>query len=257
MNSHIKDHALEPYPDDEALNIEDQLWWLQGRKAIIRGYVESARSILAIKKIVDVGCGSGGNFDVLSEYGGVIGIELSPTLARRAHARDIASAVIQGNAVDVISGMKDFQLVTLFDVLEHIEGDAEFLKQLNTSTPEQHCLLISVPACPFLYGEHDRILHHHRRYSRTMLQECLRYGGYHIVDMNYFMFLLFPLVLLERLMDKILTLTGRQRDKVNLGILPPALNQLFMRVLQLEARAGKVLRFPIGLWLFALAKKQS
>jgi 2-polyprenyl-3-methyl-5-hydroxy-6-metoxy-1,4-benzoquinol methylase len=63
-------------------------------------------------------------------------------------------------------------VITMLDVLEHIEDDVEFLKRIRNVASEDHLILMSVPACQFLYGEHDRLLHHYRRYSRQTLYRC-------------------------------------------------------------------------------------
>jgi hypothetical protein len=78
MRKIVKDHAFEHLPDDEAGEIESKLWWINGRKNIIRAYLNTFSSKNLRFKIMDVGCGSGGNFDVLSEYGEVYNTPLNP-----------------------------------------------------------------------------------------------------------------------------------------------------------------------------------
>ncbi len=256
MDSKIQDHALEQYSDENAIEIEDKLWWFQGRKAIIKSYLEAARQALPLTTIMDIGCGSGVNLDILSEFGQVLGVERSTVLAQRARSRNIAAAIIEKDAND-IDEIQDVQLFTFFDVLEHIEDDSKFLKNIRSLAPQKHLLLISVPANPFLYGEHDKILHHYRRYSKKMLQESLHNSGYKVHKIHYFMFFLFPFALLDRLKDQFFTFIGKKRQNVNLGIVPPALNKLLTNILALEASAAKYVLFPTGLWLFALAEKQN
>jgi SAM-dependent methyltransferase len=255
MKSEIQDHALEQYSEETALELEDSLWWFQGRKSIIRNYLELARQRMSLDTIMDVGCGSGGSLEVLAEYGSVIGVERSPVLAERARSRKIAVEVMEVDVANMREGL-DVRLFTFFDVLEHIEDDSSVLKQLKRSASQKHLLLVSVPACPFLYGRHDKILHHYRRYSRDMLKRCLTDGGYRVLHMSYFMFLLFPLALLDRLRDQVSSVLGKERETVNLGIVPPLLNKILVGALRLEALLGKYVSFPIGLWLFALAEKQ-
>jgi SAM-dependent methyltransferase len=255
MNTKIRDHALEHLSDEKAVEIEDTLWWFQGRKAIIRSYLKIARRFSNLAVIMDIGCGSGGNLGVLSEFGKVFGLERSTVLAQRARSRGIASAVIEKDAGD-ISESKDVQLFTFFDVLEHVEHDSELLKKIRASAPQPHLLLISVPASPFLYGEHDKILHHYRRYSRRTLHNCLSTSGYRVLKIHYFMSFLFPFAVLERLKDQFFTAIGRERQNVNIGIVPPIVNNLLTSILELEAAAAGYIFFPAGLWLFALAEKQ-
>jgi SAM-dependent methyltransferase len=255
MNSKlpIQDHALEAMPDAEGLLIEDRLWWVRGRKAIIKEYMEHITRYGAISSIMDIGCGSGGNLDVLGGFGRVIGVEPSANLARRARGRGIAESIFQQDALE-LDECRNVQLFTMFDVLEHIESDKAFLAQLRKKAAHRHFLLVSVPACQFLYSDHDRILHHYRRYTDETLQATLEEGGYQVCKMSYFMFFLFPFVLLARIRDKIMAKLGKIRSTVEIGDFPPILSVPFAATLRGEAFLSQKVRFPIGLWLFALAE---
>jgi 2-polyprenyl-3-methyl-5-hydroxy-6-metoxy-1,4-benzoquinol methylase len=149
-------------------------------------------------------------------------------------------------------------VITMLDVLEHIEDDVEFLKRIRNVASEDHLILMSVPACQFLYGEHDRLLHHYRRYSRQTLYRCLSESGYEVINMSYFMFILFPFVLFERGTDQIMKFLGRKRTRVNVGDnLNPLIGNFLTKTLALEAILSNIMSFPTGLWLFALIRPSS
>lgn len=255
MNSEYKTHhALESLELGEALDLEDTLWWVQGRKSIIRRHLKKVTSTMGrIRTIMDVGCGSGGNLDVLAEFGRVIGVEPSSVLAHRAKSRGIASEVYESPAWR-LEETGTIDLFTMFDVLEHIEDDGKFLTQLKECASPNHKLLLSVPACPFLFGEHDRLLSHYRRYSRKMLNDCLACAGYETLSMRYYMFFAFPAALVMRLVDQVKRRIGIERKSVNLGTVPPLVNGILGRVLGFESALSEYVRFPTGLWLFAIAR---
>lgn len=254
MESKIRDHAAEFMDEDEAIKLENSLWWNVGRSHIISTYMGYICRLVKIRKIMDLGCGSGSNFQVLSQFGTVIGIDRSPILAKRARSRRIAEYVHEGDVFG-IDDVENVNVFTLFDVLEHIEDDFGFVRKLK-SISSNHYVLISVPACPFLYSEHDRILHHQRRYSRNMIKDLLAENNYKIVAINYHMFFLFPLVMLARLKEKVAALFGRKSAELSLGVVPDWLNRIFTRVLRSETNLSSHLLFPIGLWLFVLAKRE-
>jgi len=238
--------------DSESLLLEDRLWWVLGRKAIINQYIKCITKYLRMPTIVDIGCGSGGNLDILAKFGRVIGVEPSATLARRARGRGIAESIFQEDVLG-LDECRNAQLFTMFDVLEHFVDDIKFLSQLNKSA-SKHTLLVSVPACRFLYSDHDRILHHYRRYNMKTLRSTLEEGGYHVLHMSYFMFFLFPLVLFSRMREKILARLGIKKTTVEIGDCPTILSVPFAATLRVEAFLARKIRFPIGLWLFAVAE---
>jgi SAM-dependent methyltransferase len=247
-------HALESLEASSARDIEDKLWWIQGRKSIIRRHLKKVESKLGkIESIMDIGCGSGGNLEVLAEFGKVAGIEPSAILAERSRARGIASQIYELPAWQ-LNETKSINLFSMFDVLEHIEDDEGFLKQLKQCASANHTLLLSVPACPYLFGEHDILLSHHRRYSKKMLNDCLVSAGYKPVSMRYYMFFPFPFAVLFRLIDKVKSGFGFKRKTVDLGTVPPLINTFLTHALNFESTISEYIRFPTGLWLFAIAE---
>lgn len=251
----IQHNAFEVMSDSESLLVENRLWWMSGRKAVIKHFVERAKLLGTISTIMDIGCGSGGNLDALAPYGKVIGVEPSETLASRARGRKIAAYIIQQEAQN-LDDCKEVDLFTMFDVLEHIKDDTGFLLLLRSKAVRTHRLLLSVPACPFLFSDHDRLLHHCRRYNRATLRATLQAGGYRVIHMNYFMVFLFPLVLLVRMKDKLMAKLGKKSTIVDLCDIPRQLAVLFKLTLKVEAVLSSVVRFPIGLWLFALVESR-
>lgn len=247
-------HALESLDSGSAREIEDALWWVQGRKSIIRRHLHRIRSRLGrISTIMDIGCGSGGNLDVLAEFGSVIGVEPSSILADRSRSRGVAIKIYESPAWQ-LDETRSVDLFTMFDVLEHIEHDSDFLAKLKESASDKHALLLSVPACPFLFGEHDELLSHYRRYSTKMLNDCLVRAGYKSISVSYYMFFPFPAALAMRLLDKIKFRFGFRRESVDLGAVSPVMNYLLGQVLKLESALSEFVRFPIGLWLFVIAE---
>jgi SAM-dependent methyltransferase len=74
-----------------------------------------------------------------------------------------------------------FPLVLLLDVLEHVEDDRAFLAEIAAENlAAGGHVLVSVPAWPRLYSEHDRRLGHHRRYTPASARALLASAGLRI-----------------------------------------------------------------------------
>ena len=148
----------------------------------------------------------------------------------------------------------EFQVVTMFDVLEHLEDDETELKRLGSALPEGALLFLSVPAFQCLFGEHDRALRHFRRYERRGLMELLQRNGFQVLESGYF-FAVLPMVRV------LLRLTGRL-DGIGSGAVRPIwLNRLLENWLRMDAglcrwlaRRGVILP---GLSGYAVCVRQS
>lgn len=143
--------------------------------------------------------------------------------------------------------------VTLFDVLEHIEDDAAFLRSVRDMVPAGTLFFLTVPAGARLFGEHDRKLRHFRRYDHGALRLLLERSGLRILETGSFFQTLYWFRCLELLF-------GRRSPGVGGGAISPRwLNVCLRNFLRLEAgfetrQAWSRLRLP-GLSLEAICRK--
>jgi hypothetical protein len=86
-----------------------------------------------------------------------------------------------------------YGLVSLFDVLEHIDDDTGTLRHL-LDPRARGVLVATVPAHPFLFDEMDDLAHHRRRYGRSELGQKLRDAGFEVRRLTHFMAPLVPFV---------------------------------------------------------------
>jgi SAM-dependent methyltransferase len=93
-----------------------------------------------------------------------------------------------------------FDLVVLFDVLEHIEDESDFLQSVKFHLAGSGLLLVNVPAHHRLYSDYDRAAGHVRRYSVNQLAEVAERNGLRIRVSTYWGLPLLPLLLLRKAM---------------------------------------------------------
>ena len=96
-------------------------------------------------------------------------------------------------------------LVLLMDVLEHVEDDEAFLKDLlaRDVVDPQTCVLITVPAYAWLISAHDVFLRHFRRYTNRTLRQRLEHAGLRVIEGSYFFLSLLPLRMLQVLKERL------------------------------------------------------
>lgn len=186
---------------------EQNYWWHVGRRLVLRrvlaAFVKSNGSL----NILDIGCGTGINFWWLKGWGRVIGLDSSPEAidyCRNKHAYDtlVLSDASQLDEIPRLRSGQGFDLITAFDVLEHIQDDTAVLAEWFTGLKERGYLFLTVPAYQWLFSAHDKALHHFRRYSAIELKQKLESAGFRIEFISPFFFFTFPVVVLVRLLTK-------------------------------------------------------
>lgn len=233
--------------------LEDRHWWFQGRRAIVASLLR-ASALPSGAKILDLGCGTGGNLAMLSQFGDVLGAELDAQAAQLASERGIAP-VVRGKLPDALPlAAGEFQCVTLLDVLEHIEDDRATLDAVNALLAPNGQLLLTVPAFPFLWGPHDEAHHHQRRYRAGQLRGMLQAAGFEVTTLSYCNSWLFAPVAVVRLLRKLLPAGDAGTE---LALPPAPVNALLAMLFAGERYFLRWFRLPFGVSLVAQARKQS
>ncbi len=92
-----------------------------------------------------------------------------------------------------------FDLIFLFDVLEHIADEDAFLKALMLHLAPNGNLVVNVPAGQWAYSAYDRAAGHVRRYSIGMLREAAIRNTLEVTAWSYWGLPLVPSLMLRKL----------------------------------------------------------
>jgi len=261
--------------DDQAVRVmaeeEKTYWWHVSRRQILQTILgryfsdycsngvrtndaNSSRLVPRTVKIIDVGCGTGENFYWLSKFGEVTGAdtnELAVKLASKKGRVILGRApAFAGQAEDLPVDNGEFDLVTAFDVLEHLKDEKRVLGEWGRVLCPGGLLFISVPAHQGLFGPHDRALGHFRRYNLRQLTKLLQTNGFHIIFSSYFFCLTFPLFWLQRTLAKKSAHTTAQYVAV-----PKLINNCLIGLGKIESWWLSWAKFPFGSSIVVLAKK--
>jgi SAM-dependent methyltransferase len=219
--------------------VEDRHWWYKERRNLL------ARQLRRLPKpglALDIGAAAGGNTRVMRECGWrPVAVEYAPTAARIACERGVH--VVRGDARELPVRTGSMDLVTAFDVLEHIEEDYLAAAEITRALRPGGTALISVPADMALWSAHDEAVGHVRRYSRETLTTVLVKGGLVVEDLWSWNVLLRPVVRLRRKSSR-----GSDLDDVN-----PVVNAGLTAVIAAE-RYLPVKSLP-GVTLFLRARR--
>lgn len=179
-------------------SLEAHNYWFRARNALLtwtlRKYFRAARMFL------EIGCGTGfvlagvaRAMPQLTVHASEVSSSGLPFAAQRAPHAELFQ--MDARAIPFV---EHFDVVGLFDVLEHIEEDAAVLAQAHRAIRRGGGLVITVPQHPFLWSQYDEHAHHVRRYAARELRAKVLRAGFRVVMMTSFVSLLLPLMMLTR-----------------------------------------------------------
>jgi len=229
---------------------EDRHWWFVARRMIIRKILSNYFPVKRERRILEVGCGTGGNLELLSTYGNVYAVELDDEATAMARKRDLCH-VVKGSLPDDIPFEGDFDLICMLDVLEHIDDDFSALQSIGKRLLPGGKVLITVPSCKFLWSEHDVALHHKRRYGKKELMKLVQVSGFRIIYHTYFNMLLFPVIAAIRSLKNI---NGKECG-TDVSMPSKFVNLLLTAVFSSERFLVPRISLPFGTSILMLAEK--
>ena len=176
------------------VEVEDRHWWYAERRNLL---ARELRRLPAPGRALDIGAAGGGNTRVLLGHGWrPVALEFAPTAAQIARERGID--VIRADARELPVRTESMDLVTAFDILEHIEEDYLAAAEITRVLRPGGTALVAVPADMALWSAHDTAVGHVRRYTRGTLADVVVKGGLVIEEMWSWNVLLRPVVSLRR-----------------------------------------------------------
>lgn len=232
--------------------IEDTYWWFAGMRSIYRSVIKDAYGNEKTLRILDIGCGTGRAMKDLKEFGDVIGLDIEIEALEFCRKRGMRN-LVRGDGVSLPFKDKAFDLITSFSVIEHIDDDAGFIKELYRISKDNARIIIATSAFDFLWSGHDAANRHKRRYTKGNLRGIIN-KHFAVEKITYTNFFLFPVIWIGIVINNLLK--GKSSgESSGFYRVPGFLNNILIFVLKTEACLLRKINFPFGVSLLCIAKK--
>lgn len=246
------------HPDEYAVMraAEDRHWWYRGLRAVIRLHWDRhvAPAGPARPRLLDVGCGTGGNLAALASLAEPRGVDLSPVAVAACRARGLhATAVASAASLPFRAG--SFDALLSCDVLNSrsLPDRRVPLREMARVLRPGGILLLGLPAYRRLLSPHDEAYGQDHRFTRGELCRLLGTTGFDVVVATYWNTLLFPPVVAARLWRQ--RFPGRAGSDLTTsstsgGRVPGAFMALELALLRLAP-------LPFGLSVFVAGRRRA
>jgi SAM-dependent methyltransferase len=235
---------------------EGRHFWFRAFRAFVTPLVEEAVGGHPNARILDCGCGTGANVEMLGQFGRSFGFDLSSVglrLGREAGRTRLARATVtaapfRGSA---------FDLVTSFDVLYSLDEPDEraAVAEMFRLTRPGGFALFNVAAMNVLRGDHSVLGREVRRYGRSDLQRLVVAAGFTVVRLTYTNFALFLPLAALRTVQRWRGLKPERHAEREISVPVAPINALLTGLLLLESRWIRHFDSPVGSSLICLARK--
>ena len=246
---------MDPAEYDYLYKLEDDLWWFVGMRRIVGNLLERyfSKPVGPPLKVLDAGCGTGGQIAQLEGWGQVTAFDFYPKAAEMSATRR-SGRILIASIDEIPLEDESFDLVTALDVVCQLPSprDQTALDELARVLKPGGTLVVRVPAFQALYGSHDRTLHTEHRYTAGEMTAKMRKAGLQPIQATYANTFLFPVALVRRMLARV---TGKAPTESDVRAVPAPLNTALRLVLDLESEILKHTSLPFGLSVIALAKK--
>ncbi len=237
---HSDKHSKISYPDQAnqwCNEVEDASYWFEHRNRII---VNAMRLFPPQGWIADIGGGNGFVAQALQRDGfEVVLIEPGKDGIRMSRERGIEQ-IIGGAIQDIGINSAVIPAAGLFDMIEHIQDDLAFLKDIHRMlVPGGRCYL-TVPAYPMLYSFDDKYVGHFHRYTRKSLRALIEKAGMTFEYFTYFFTILpLPIFFLKTLPYRLGLSRNFNLERFQKQIKPSntSLNALMLRLSDWEVKS--------------------
>lgn len=236
-------------------------WWFKGRNRVIlilaKKYLPPGKDL----KILDIGCGPRSILQDSDSFSAakIFGVDCFLEVAR-LYRMNGGSNISLSDVKNLPFKSATFTGILMLDLLEHIDSEKDVLREAIRVSKQGCIIFITVPAFKLLWGSHDIINRHKRRYVIRNLLQVLQSKELQLIKISYFNFLLFPIIFAIRVFNKIILYRfdkiGPKLESDFIFNKPGVINYILSKIFSLESKFILFLNFPFGSSIVCILKRK-
>lgn len=150
-----------------------------------------------------------------------------------------------------------FDVVGMFDVLEHIQADVDAMKCVHKILKKNGKVILTVPAHSWLWSKDDVLAGHKQRYTLEKIEEVMKKSDFEVLDSQYFFISVIPLLLIRKLLNYD---DGSYKPVCSEHTQPipiyPLINQILLKLALLENSLARWLPNKVGGSIILVCQKK-
>lgn len=243
---------------DDLLELTSQVeadhFWFRGFRAFITPLIEDAAAGRRNLKLIDCGCGTGHNLQLLAPYGTPFGFDLTP--GGLVYARRGGKPVVRAEMMHMPFQARSFDVLTSFDVLQYVEDDGKALREMARLLKPGGTAIVTASAMEVLRGGHAAEWPEVRRYTKARLRRITEGAGLQVQRVTYLFGSLFPMMLAVRVAAR-RNRSDAKPDDWEFSVPAAPINQALTWLLRGEAALTRHLPIaPAGSSALVVARKR-
>ncbi len=255
----MKREEMLMYPDEYRVmfELEDTHWWYRGVRVLLRSWLARyAPADASRARILDAGCGTGANLQLLQAYGRAIGVDISEQAIAFCRARGFpGDGAFAASLTALPFPDQFFDLAVSLDVICNIADDEKAFVEVARVLKVGGRMIVQMPAYQWLWSMHDVAVGHQRRYDARDVREKISSAGLEIERVTHANALSLPFAAALRLARR-RELNNNRAVHSDLTPLPNWVNVPLGALFAMEMHAVSRVDLPVGLSVIAVAVKR-